>query len=559
MKIYPGWSMGLAKRVMLTALAAFMIYGVSVAREQNLTSKDEAAAQKIIKDAADKASDEAFAKALPIIHQWEAKGLPYTPWAALPADLPPATIPAFPGAQGGGMYSHGGRGGKVIVVTNLNDSGPGSFREAVEQGGPRIVIFNVAGIIKLQSHVRIRAPYITIAGNTAPGDGVCIAGNTVEIETHDVVVRYMRFRRGVTSVADRDDAFGGNPVGNIMIDHVSASWGLDEDMSMYRHMYQPPANANGKLPTALKLPTVNITFQNCISSEALNPYNHAFGGTIGGLNSTFFRNLYACNVGRNPSVGMIGDFTFANNVLFNWFERTVDGGDERSFFNIINNYYKPGPVTPKDKPIAYRILKPESRRTKELVDDFGKAYVDGNVVEGNDTVTANNWAGGVQVEGTHTDPAILLRDIRAGEPYPHANFDILPASQTFDYVLNHAGATLPKRDPVDERVIQMARTGVVTYKDGIITDPEQVGGYPEYKGEPYKSSMNDGFPDAWKIKYGLMPNEPLDPNGDMNGDGYTNIEKFIYGLDPTAPKTNWHDPKNHVDPLEKAVAMPAKS
>ncbi len=138
------------------------------------------------------------------------------------------------------MWSFGGRGGKVIVVTSLADSGPGTFREACEAGGARVVVFNVAGIIRLKDRIRVRAPYITIAGSTAPGDGVCIAGNTVELETHDVVVRHMRFRRGATDVGDRNDSIGGNPIGNIMIDHVSASWGLDENMSMYRHMYRPP-------------------------------------------------------------------------------------------------------------------------------------------------------------------------------------------------------------------------------------------------------------------------------------------------------------------------------
>ena len=141
-------------------------------------------------------------------------------------DLPQSEIPAFPGAEGGGKFSFGGRGGKVIVVTNLNDDGPGSFRWACEQGGARIVVFNVAGIIRIKTPLIIRAPYITIAGQTAPGDGVCVAGETVWINTHDVIIRYMRFRRGETWVGRRDDAIGGNPIGNIMIDHVSASWGL---------------------------------------------------------------------------------------------------------------------------------------------------------------------------------------------------------------------------------------------------------------------------------------------------------------------------------------------
>src|SRR5205814_8515543 len=168
------------------------------------------------------------------------EGKPYIPQAERPEDLPHASIPAFPGAEGAGRFSFGGRGGKVYVVTSLEDSGPGTFREACEAAGTRIVVFNVAGIINLKNRIVIRAPYITIAGQTAPGDGVCIAGNTVEIETHDAVVRYMRFRRGAMDVGDRNDGLGGNPVGNIIVDHCSCSWGFDENISMYRHMYQPP-------------------------------------------------------------------------------------------------------------------------------------------------------------------------------------------------------------------------------------------------------------------------------------------------------------------------------
>ena len=258
------------KRIPLTTgviLAALAMSG-NTARAQYPNVSGDVQAQANAKNAAaSRRSDEAFAKALPVIKDWEAKGKPYIPGAEKPGDLPQAKIPSFPGAQGGGMYSFGGRGGKVFVVTNLDDSGPGSFREALEAGGPRIVVFNVSGIIRLKERIRVRAPYITIAGSTAPGDGVCIAGDTVELETHDVVIRHMRFRRGETWVGDRNDSIGGNPIGNVMIDHVSASWGLDECMSMYRHMYD---NDNNDATPSLKLPTVNITIQNSIFSEALN-------------------------------------------------------------------------------------------------------------------------------------------------------------------------------------------------------------------------------------------------------------------------------------------------
>ena len=304
-------------------------------------------------------SDSVWEIAFPIVKAEAAQGRPYIPWAGRPEDLPQAEIPAFPGAEGGGMYSFGGRGGKVITVTSLADQGPGTLREACETGGARIIVFNVSGIIKLKSPIRVRAPYVTIAGQSAPGDGVCIAGETFEIHTHDVVIRHMRFRRGETWKVWREDAIGGNPVGNIMLDHISASWGLDENMSIYRHMYD---EGIGNKP--LKLPTVNITIQNSIFSEGLDTWNHAFGSTLGGENCSFMRNLWACNSGRNPSIGWNGTFNFVNNVLFNWVHRSVDGGDYTARYNIINNYYKPGPATPKDQPVGYRIIRPDAGRSK---------------------------------------------------------------------------------------------------------------------------------------------------------------------------------------------------
>ncbi|HEV2293081.1 MAG TPA: hypothetical protein VGR35_04445 [Tepidisphaeraceae bacterium] len=512
------------------------------------------------KSKSDAHSDEMFAKAKERLEADAKAGKPYLPGAAKPEDLPQAEIPAFPGAEGGGMYSFGGRGGKVYVVTRLEDSGPGTFREALEAAGPRIVVFNVAGIINLKHRIRVRSPYITINGATAPGDGVCIAGDTVELETHDVVIRHMRFRRGATGVGDRNDSIGGNPVGNIMIDHVSASWGLDENMSMYRHMYD---HDNDPQTPSKKLPTVNISIQNSIFSECLNTYNHAFGATIGGHNSTFIRNLFANNVARNPSIGMDGDFALINNVIFNWRHRSVDGGDHMSRYQIIHNYFKPGPVTPKDQPVGYRILKPEARRGKNVPKDFGKAYVAGNVVVGNEKVTKDNWAGGVQIDrdelpGSEQEIDQVLKNIRVEEPFPMAPVTIMPAEKAYEYVLANAGATLPKRDPVDQRIVEEVRTGKVTYEEGkgIITDIEQVGGYPEYNGKPYADADSDGMPDDWEKKVGLNPNDASDASKDLNGDGYTNIETYINGLDPSK-KVNWKDLENNADP--RAVTPPASS
>lgn len=509
-------------------------------------------------------SDEAWQKALPIIDKEARNGKPYIPWAGRPTDLPQADLLAFPGAEGGGAYSFGGRGGKVYVVTSLEDRGPGTLREACEQGGARIIVFNVAGIINLKTPLIIRAPYVTIAGQTAPGDGICVAGESVWINTHDVIIRYMRFRRGETNVGRRDDSIGGNPVGNIIVDHVSSSWGLDENMSMYRHMYDPGDGSKEQ-----KLPTVNITIQNSIFAEALDTYNHSFGSTLGGENCTFMRNLWANNTGRNPSIGWNGIFNFVNNVVSNWKHRSMDGGDYTATFNIINNYFKPGPVTPTDDPVGHRILKPESGRSKLPYRVFGRAYVNGNIMEGNERVTKDNWDGGVQVEDM--PDAGQYRDlIRANKPMPMPAITIMPAQEAYNYVLKNAGATLPKRDPVDIRITEQVRTGKVTplpgintdnnyqfehrklpkdsYKVGIITDPAQVGGYPEYKGKSYKDSDSDGMPDDWEKKYKLNPKDPADAILDSNGDGYTNIEKYINGIDPSK-KVNWRDPKNNVDTL----------
>ncbi|WP_276484241.1 polysaccharide lyase [Paraflavitalea pollutisoli] len=491
-------------------------------------------------------SDEAWAKAWPIIQADARNGKPYIPWAGKADDLPQASIPAFPGAEGGGKFTFGGRGGQVLVVTNLNDDGPGSLRWACEQGGARVVVFNVAGIIRLKTPLIIRAPYITIAGQSAPGDGVCIAGETVWINTHDVLIRYMRFRRGETWVGRRDDAIGGNPIGNIMIDHVSASWGLDENMSMYRHMYNDSTGAIEQ-----KLPTVNITIQNSIFAEALDTWNHSFGSTLGGENCTFVRNLWANNTGRNPSIGWYGAFNFVNNVVFNWVHRSMDGSDYRGQFNIINNYFQPGPATPKDGNVGHRIIKPESGRSKLKYKTYGRAYVNGNVMEGYDAITKDNWAGGVQVED-FKDAGEWTPYMKWNQPLPMAPVTTTDAKQAREFVLVNAGATLPKRDPVDVRIAEQVKTGKITYKEGvplpetqfkhrrmpidsykigIITDPVQVGGYPEYKGTPYKDSDNDGIPDDWEKAHGLNPNNAVDAaQYAKNKSGYTNIEEYLNSL-----------------------------
>jgi hypothetical protein len=547
----------------------FLIVSItSLAQYPKITDEVQKASDKLMNDAMAH-SDAMWEKALPIIEKEAGEGKPYIPWAKRPFDLPQAELPAFPGAEGGGMFTFGGRGGKIITVTSLADDGPGSFREACETGGARIIVFNVAGIIRLKSPLIVRAPYVTIAGQTAPGNGVCIAGETVWINTHDVIIRHMRFRRGETWVGRRDDAIGGNPIGNIMLDHLSASWGLDENMSMYRHMYL----TDPRKPEE-KLGTVNITIQNSIFSEALDTWNHAFGSTLGGENCSFMRNMWANNAGRNPSIGWNGIFNFVNNVIFNWVHRSVDGGDQTAQYNLINNYFKPGPLTPVNEEVGHRILKPESRFTFSGRKIYGSVYVNGNIVEGNEKVTKNNWDGGVQIEDM-PDAGEFTKYIKRDKPHPMPYMTIYPTEKAYNFVLDNAGALFPKRDAVDQRISRTVKTGKPeyaenidisdvpkfeyrrlpedSYKNGIITDIREVGGYPEYSGTPYVDSDKDGMPDAWEKKYaklGLDPNNPADANLDCNGDGYTNIEKYINGIDPTK-KVDWKKMENNFDTLTK--------
>ncbi len=460
-------------------------------------------------------------------------------------------IPAFPGAEGAGAWTPGGRGGEVFLVTNLNDHGPGSFREAVEAAGPRIVVFGVAGVITLETPLDIKQPFLTIAGQTAPGDGVCVRGQSTHINTHDVVIRYMRFRRG--NLRARDDSLGGYPIGNIIIDHVSASWGLDENLSLYRNLTRVEEGAPRKLAVT------DLTIQWSISSEALDRNNHAFGGTWGGWPCSLHHNLFACNTARNPSIGMNGPFDFRNNVLFNWRHRTIDGGDASSRINLVANYFKPGPATQSNR--RSMIGRVYGRSSRYEYPGFGKWYVDGNVVEGYPEVSANNWAGGVVFEAAsrekgETIPKGTEKDVRQFTPFPSPPITQQTAEEAYRLVLAHVGASLPRRDAVDARVIESVRTGQPTYGDGIIDSPDDVGGWPEYRSAPAPEDRDaDGMSDAWETQHGLAPNDSSDATSDRDGDGYTAIEEFLNGTDPivfvdyTKPENNRNIFQSPIDPL----------
>lgn len=475
-----------------------------------------------------------------------------------PPRLPEGAIPAFPGAWGAGMFTTGGRGGKVITVTNLNDSGPGSLRAALDAEGPRIVVFRVAGTIKIDGDLNIDHPDITIAGQSAPGDGICIAG-TLNINTHNVIVRHLRVRRGISTGGQGDDNIGGNPNHHIIIDHCSTSWGMDENISLYRHM-RPSLDGT----TQIKDPAQHITIQWTISSEALDAKGHAFGGTWGGIPSTFHHNLFASNTARNPSIGMSGPFDFRYNVLFNWRHRTIDGGDETSLINLINNYFKPGPATNDNMRDVFARIEQRSMYSPgnawrgsgtwypKEEDRPGKWYVAGNIMHDNPEVTNDNWLG-MRAKGADGDAEAEYKNLaRVNTPFegwpvaPHQTADV-----AFDAVLEKAGATLPKRDAVDLRVVDMVRTGKPLTKTGIIKDIAEVGGYPELKYDLSTVPVDtdgDGMPDDWELQHGLDPKNPNDGAMDSDGDGYTNVEEYLNGTNPKE-KINYRDLDNNVDTI----------
>lgn len=464
-----------------------------------------------------------------------------------PPRLPEGAIPAFPGAWGAGMFTTGGRGGKVIAVTNLNDSGEGSLRAALEAKGPRIVVFRVAGTIKVNKDLNIDHPDITIAGQSAPGDGICIAG-TLNINTHNVIIRHIRVRRGVPTGGQGDDNIGGNPSRQIIIDHCSTSWGMDENISLYRHM-RPSLDGTTQIKDAAE----NITIQWTISSEALDAKGHAFGGTWGGKPSTFHHNLFASNTARNPSIGMSGAFDFRNNVIFNWRHRTMDGGDETSLVNVINNYYKPGPATNENMRAVFARVEQRSMYSpgsawaegdwyKKEENRPGKWYVAGNFMYGNEEVTNNNWAGVRR-------PEELARVNTPFEGWPVSPHQT--AEEAFESVLAKAGATLPKRDAVDKRVTEMVRSGKPMTATGIIREISEVGGYPDLTfnvADVPVDTDGDGMPDEWEIKHKLDPKNPADGAMDSDGDGYTNVEEYLNGTDPNE-KINYRNLGNNIDTI----------
>ena len=420
---------------------------------------------------------------------------------------------AFPGAEGAGKYTTGGRGGDVIAVTNLNDSGDGSLRAALEQKGLRTIVFRVSGTIALKSELVVKYGNFTLAGQTAPGDGICVSGYPVNIKADNVIVRYMRFRLGDVNKVEGDAMSLRNGT-DILIDHCSFSWATDECASLYELHH--------------------ATIQWCIISEALNNSvhhkgSHGYGGIWGGDTVSFHHNLFAHNSSRNPrfngsryDVPWTDLVDFRNNVIYNWKVNSTYAG-EKAQHNIVANYYKPGPATPKK--LSHRIF---NVFRSDVRYPFGQFYIEGNYMEGNPDVTEDNWNGGVDL-----DEGAVLEKAKADHPFYFVPIHQQTAKEAFKFVLKESGASLV-RDAVDQRVVHEVETGTATYKGsrtglpGIIDTQEDVGGWPELKSKPApRDSDGDGMPDEWENKHQLNPNDPQDGAACNHSSRYTNLEVYL--------------------------------
>lgn len=438
-----------------------------------------------------------------------------------------AQVPAFPGAEGGGMYTTGGRGGKVIYVENLDDKGNGSFRKAIEATGSRIIVFKVSGNIELQKPIYIKNGDVTIAGQSAPGDGICLVNYGMVIEADNVIVRYLRIRPGEKSGKELD-AISCIRNKNIIIDHCSLSWGTDEVASFYENE--------------------NFTLQWSIVSESLNNSihskgTHGYGGIWGGKYATFHHNLISDHTSRNPrfhgsrynnnpDTEMVD---FRNNVIYNWGNNSIYGGEEGQY-NIVNNYFKPGPATRDD--VKYRIL--------ELTQSFfnaaynsdtltaGKFFIDGNVMENCDEVTAGNWEKGVQGKDVNEVTKAFSMLLK---PVPYIQISTESAADAFRNILQRAGCSV-SRDDVDKRIVAEVKSGKEKYGasyagggKGIIDSTADAGGWPELlTTEILRDTDKDGMPDKWEKSNGLNPNDVSDGTSFIISKDYTNVEVYLNSL-----------------------------
>lgn len=450
---------------------------------------------------------------------------------------------AFPGAEGGGKYATGGRGTNIYVVNTLEDdlTDPkiGMLRYALEATGRRMILFNVAGRIDLKGELSIRSGNVTILGQSAPGDGICISGYPLVVRANNVIIRFMRFRLGDLNKLEADALTVEKGHTDIMIDHCSCSWSTDECLSIYG--------------------AKDATVQYCIVSEALNNSVHAKGahgyaGIWGGENTTFHHNLLAHHSSRMPrfdhdyvTEANVGPTDFINNVVYNWGGNSAYGGESSSTtgnqrqYNFIANYYKPGKATKSE--VKARLLNPTTKCGPTQKDSLagctgkyggsvvpGKFYVVENIMSGSDAVTNDNWSGVYPDESSKKDQCRSDKRFVLSTPMTSEQ----TAQEAYETVLAKAGCSLV-RDVVDTRIVSEVAAGNYTYPGsngstgGLIDTPSDVGGWPTYSGTKDYSldTDRDGIPNAWETAHGLNPDDPQDAKTTTLQAPYLNIEVYL--------------------------------
>jgi pectate lyase len=419
-----------------------------------------------------------------------------TLWSVLVAAPTPV---AFPGAEGAGAQARGGRGGRVVYVSNLHDSGPGSLRDAVEARGPRTVIFAVDGTIELESVLEVKEPFLTLAGQTAPGGGVCLKNFDFVISADHVIVQHLRFRPGDAAKKAVDGMSIGGSARDVIIDHCSVSWSVDECLSV---------SGNGG----------NITVQWCLIAESLNRSVHHKGAHgYGALvradgDVTYHHNIFAHHGSRSPRPGTWEDagkrgiiLDFRNNVIYGWGSRAGYSSGDKANINYVGNYLKPH-ASSKTPGQAFNIGGSTTR-----------IFVAGNFLAGAGAANEDNWK--------------MLGNLKDGNrmdrPFPIAPVKTDTAEVAYERALAGAGATKPRRDEVDRRIVEQIRNGT----GGIIDSQNEVGGWPVLApGKPPPDRDRDGMPDAWENAHGLDANDPTDGPKPADGSGYTNLELYLHSL-----------------------------
>lgn len=469
-----------------------------------------------------------------------------------PSEVDPEPVEkakAFPQAEGGGAYTTGGRNGVIYYVTSLNDdiNEAGTLRYALDQTSTRYILFKVSGRIDLKSPLEIKRGNVTIVGQTAPGDGICISGYPVVVKANNVIIRFLRFRMGDLNGLEGDALTVQPGHKNIMIDHCSCSWSTDECVSVYG--------------------VENATVQYCFISESLNNSVHAkgahgYGGIWGGKNASYHHNLLAHHSSRNPrfdhdfvDATCTGPIDYVNNVVYNWKSNSAYGGEGSTNagggrkINFVANYYKPGPATKSG--VKTRLLNPTTKCDNVKSDgthegcypkyggkiEPGKFYLTDNYMDGSTVVTNDNWAGVIPDESSKKEQC------KASQRWIDGLTTLKneqSARQAYETVLAKAGCSL-HRDAIDTRIVEEVRNGSYTYEGsntgegvkeksvcGLIDTPSDVGGWPTYNSTPYpQDSDGDGMPDTWETEHGLNPNSYADGRATTLQPPYINLEVYL--------------------------------